>query len=60
MFQKETFAMDANRLPHEDAGTPEIDPAKAEAMKQFIESVGGIENAKRALRALAEIERDAA
>ena len=44
----------------DNAGTLHVEPAKAEILKQFIEKIGGIENARRALMALAEIERDAA
>ena len=34
-----------------------LDPDKAELLRTFVENVGGIENARRALEVLAELQR---
>ena len=43
-----------------DGTEQNLDLAKAESLKQFIEQVGGIEKAREAIEVLAEMERRAA
>jgi hypothetical protein len=46
------------QLSDNRAASLQLDPAKEELLRQFIEDVGGIENARRAIEVLAELHRN--